>query len=82
MVSSKKKGFHLESAFNYFYYVSKSMVPSIKKKVFTWNQPSIIPVLDMKFNLNKDILSHNKVPLEKPKCTSRGTCIPVWEPLL
>ena len=33
------------------------------------------------FNLNKDILSHNNVPLEKPKCTSRGTCTPVWEPL-
>ena len=30
----------------------------------------------MEFNLNKDILSHNNVPLEKPKCT------PVWKPLI
>ena len=29
----------------------------------------------MEFNLNKDFLLHNNVPLEKPKCT------PVWEPL-
>ena len=36
----------------------------------------------MEFNLNKDILSHNNVPLENPKCTPRGTCTPVWEPLL
>ena len=28
----------------------------------------------MEFNLYKDILSHNNVPLEKPKCTPRGTC--------
>ena len=30
----------------------------------------------MKFNLNKDIFSHNNGPFEKPKCT------PVWETLL
>ena len=42
---------------------------------------SLLFLLDTKFNLNKDILSHNNVPLEKPKCTPRGTCTPVWKPL-
>ena len=37
---------------------------------------SLLFLPDTEFNLNKDILSHNNVPLEKPKCT------PVWEPLL
>ena len=36
----------------------------------------------MEFNLNKDILSHNNVPLEKPKCTPRGTCTSVCKPLI
>ena len=42
---------------------------------------SLLFLLDTEFNLNKDILSQNNVPLEKPKCTPRGTCTPVWEPL-
>ena len=43
---------------------------------------SLLLLPDTEFNLNKDIFSHNNVPLEKPKCTPRGTYTPVWEPLI
>ena len=43
---------------------------------------SLLFLPNTEFNLNKDILSHNNVPLEKPKYTPRGTCTPVWERLL